>query len=87
MGNPTAARVTDVVLGVAEAEVVVTQDGQIEFTIDFPGGATITYCGRQVNAGAPDKLNLSGTWHQHPGGIFGADFGTWEAPSLRHDKL
>lgn len=74
----TAARVMDVVLGTGEAEIVSTTDGTVEFTIDFPGGATITYRGRQADAGELDELMLSGTWRQHSGGVFGEDFGTWE---------
>jgi hypothetical protein len=75
----TQARVIDVVLGTGEAEIISDKNGYIEFTINFPGGAAITYRGRQADAGELDDVMLSGTWRQHPGGIFGADFGTWEA--------
>lgn len=78
--NLTRARVVDVVLGTGEAEII-SDGGGIEFTIDFPAGAAITYRGWQTDAGKLDDVILSGTWRQHPGGIFGADFGTWEAPS------
>ncbi len=78
----TRARVIDVVLGTGEAEIISDKDARVEFTIDFPGGATITYRGQQAEARALEDVMLSGTWHQHPGGVFGADFGTWEAPSL-----
>ncbi len=77
----TQARVIDMVLGTGEAEIISDEDGYIEFTIDFPGGAAITYRGRQADAGELDDVMLSGTWRQHPGGVFGADSGTWEAPS------
>ena len=80
MGNPTAARVTDVVLGVAEAKVVATQDGQIEFTVDFPAGATITYVGTVQGPGASSSRTIAGTWMQHSAGIFAEDTGTWRAP-------
>jgi hypothetical protein len=72
-------RVIDVVLGTGEAEVISDIDGHVEFTIDFPGGAAITYRGQQAGTGALEDVMLSGTWYQHPGGVFGADFGTWEA--------
>ncbi len=75
----TRARVIDVVLGTGEAEIISDEDGYIEFTIDFPGGAAITYRGQQADAGALEDVTLSGTWRQHPGGVFGEDFGTWEA--------
>ena len=75
----TAARVIDVVLGTGEGEIISTTDGNIEFTIEFPAGATITYRGQRAETGAPEYVVLSGTWRQHPGGVFGEDFGTWEA--------
>ncbi len=75
----TQARVIDVVLGTGEAEIISDQEGQIEFTIDFPGGAAITYRGQQTDAGELDELMLSGTWRQHSGGVFGEDSRRWEA--------
>jgi len=75
----TTARVIDVVLGSAESEIRSDEDGRLEFTINFPGGAAITYRGRQDDAGEGDDVLLSGTWRQHPGGVFGEDSGTWEA--------
>jgi len=42
------ARVIDIVLGTGEAEIISDENGNIEFTIDFPGGAAITYGGRQA---------------------------------------
>ncbi len=81
----TRARVIDVVLGTGEAEIISTTDGGVEFTIDFPGGAAITYSGRQADTRDLDNVMLSGTWRQHPGGVFGEDFGTWDARSRLDD--
>ena len=75
------ARVIDIVLGTGEAEIISDENGNIEFTIDFPGGAAITYGGRQAYAEEPNEVMFSGTWRQHPGGVFGPDVGTWEAPT------
>ena len=73
------ARVTDLVLGTGEAEIISGNDGYVEFTIHFPVGVAITYRGQQTYADT--GLTASGTWHQHPGGVFGGDSGTWQAPS------
>ena len=75
----TRARVIDVVLGTGEAEIISYEDGQLEFTIDFPVGATISYLGAIQDNGASSALTISGTWKQHSAGIFGEDAGTWEA--------
>jgi len=80
----TQARVIDVVLGTGETEINSTTDGVIEFTIDFPGGAAITYAGRREDTATPEDVVLSGTWRQHSGGVFGEDFGTWDAMSRRN---
>ena len=47
----TRARVIDIVLGTGEAEIISDDNGNIEFPIDFPGGAAITYGGRRADAG------------------------------------
>ena len=77
----TAARVIDVILGTGEAEIVSNDNVHIEFTIDFQAGVAITYRGRTADSGNPGDVTISGTWHQHAGGVFGGDFGTWEAQS------
>lgn len=82
----TRARVIDVVLGTGEAEIISGNDGYVEFTLQFPGGPAITYRGQQAEVGALKDMMVSGTWHQHPGGVFGADLGTWEAPSPSNSK-
>ena len=82
----TRARVADAVLGTGEAEIISDADGQIEFTVDFPAGVVITYRGRQADATAFDDGVVSGTWRQHPGGVFGTDLGTWEAGGVPSDK-
>ena len=81
----TRARVIDVVLGTGEAEIISTTDRRVEFTIMFPAGATITYVGQRAEDGALDDITVTGTWLQHPRGVFGADSGTWRAPSLNSD--
>ena len=81
----TQARVIDVVLGTGEAEIISTTDGAVEFTIDFPSGTAITYSGRQVDTATPEDVVFSGTWRQHPGGVFGEDFGTWDVRSQLDD--
>ena len=73
------ARVIDVVLGTGEAEIISDEDGQLEFTIDFPVGATIAYLGAIQDNGTSSALIISGTWKQHSAGIFGEDAGTWQA--------
>ena len=70
----TNARVSDVVLGTAEAEVTRTP-GYITFTLAFPAGVTITYTANTVDETVPDILD--GVWVQHAGHIFGQDGGTW----------
>ncbi|MFQ5462655.1 MAG: hypothetical protein ACE5E5_08520 [Phycisphaerae bacterium] len=82
----TTARVFDLVLGTGQSEIHSDEDGSLEFTIDFPGGTAITYRGRQVHADEADDVLLSGTWRQHPGGVFGEDIGTWEA-QIRFDEM
>lgn len=82
----TQARVIDVVLGTAEAEIIATTDRSVEFTIEFPGGVAITYRGQRVDTAAPGDVILSGTWRQHPGGVFAGDFGTWAAQSQTDDR-
>ena len=77
----TRARVIDIVLGTGEAEIISDDNGKFEFTIDFPGGAAISYRGRQTYGGELNEVMFSGTWRQHPGGVFGEDFGTWQAQS------
>ena len=76
----TAARVIDVVLGTGEAEIISDQEGQIEFTIDFPAGATIVYVGTVQDPGASSIRVIAGTWTQQSAGVFGEDTGTWRAP-------
>ncbi len=78
-GDLTRARVIDVVLGTGEAEIISTTDGGVEFTIEFPAGATITYLGSVEPPSAPSAQAVAGTWAQHAEGIFGEDTGTWEA--------
>jgi hypothetical protein len=75
----TGARVIDVVLGTGEAEIISTTDRSVEFTIDFPAGATITYVGTLQPPSASSAQAVAGTWTQHAEGIFGEDTGTWEA--------
>ena len=70
-------RVIDVVLGTSEAEIISTTDGGVEFTIDFPAGATVTYVGTVQNASTPSAQEVVGTWTQQAEGIFGEDTGTW----------
>jgi len=77
----TVARVIDTVLGAGEGEIISRDDGDFEFTVHFPAGATITYVGLRDDDGAPEKVQLSGTWQQQPSGVFGADRGVWGAPS------
>jgi len=77
------ARIIDEVLGTGEAPVVRVGDGHIEFAIDFPAGATITYRGRLAKSDRPDKVLVAGTWDQQAGGIFGSDSGVWAAPAPR----
>jgi len=77
----TAARVIDRVLGAGEAQIVSTTDGSIEFTIEFPAGATITYTGNMLDAGPDDFLRIDGLWLQRAKGIFGTDAGTWSVSS------
>ena len=85
-GHLTRARVTDLVLGTGEAEIISGNDGYVEFTIRFPGGVAIAYRGQHADPQAVEDVMVSGTWHQHPSGIFGADSGTWQAPSPPGDK-
>ena len=84
--NLRRARVVDVVLGTAEAEILSAASGAVEFTVAFPGGASITYQGQRAVAGAPEGLMISGTWHQHAGGLFAADSGIWEASATVNDS-
>lgn len=79
--NLTQARVIDVVLGTGDAEIISTADGVLEFTIEFPAGATISYVGAIQDNGDSSALAISGTWTQHSAGIFGEDAGTWHAPT------
>lgn len=75
----TAAKVIDVILGTAEAEIISTTSDQIEFTIRFPAGVSITYVGTiQYDDASFDKI-ITGTWTQIATGIFGEDTGTWSA--------
>ena len=74
----TRARVIDVILGTGEAEIISDKDGHVEFTIDFPAGATITYVGTVQSPTASSARAIAGTWTQHSAGIFAADTGTWE---------
>ena len=67
------------VLGTGEAEIISTADGGVEFMIEFPAGATITYLGTVQPPSAPSTQAVAGTWTQHAEGIFGEDTGTWEA--------
>ena len=75
-GGTSNARVSDVVLGAAEAEVTRTV-GRLTFTITFPAGVSITYTAETPDHadGVPDVIE--GTWVQHAGGIFGEDAGDW----------
>lgn len=58
----TAARVIDVALGTGEAEIISDEEGQIEFTIDFPSGASVRYVGQLAHPGTPDAVTISGRW-------------------------
>ncbi len=81
-GNDLArARVIDLVLGTGEAVISSGADGYIEFTVDFPAGVAITYHGQRAATEELVGVTISGTWEQHPRGVFGSDFGTWEAPT------
>ena len=60
--------------------VSMTYEGQIEFTIDFPAGATIVYVGTVQDPGASSIRVIAGTWTQQSAGVFGEDTGTWRAP-------
>ena len=73
-----AARVIDGMLGTGEGEIIPTTDGGIEFTIEFPAGATITYLGSVQSPSTSRAQAVAGTWVQHAEGIFGEDTGTWE---------
>ena len=73
----TAARVIDVVLGTAETEIMSDANGNLEFTIEFPVGATITYVGSIKPRSASSAQEVAGTWTQQAEGIFGEDTGTW----------
>lgn len=84
--NLRRARVVDVVLGAAEAEIHSAASGAVEFTVAFPGGASITYQGQRSVAGASEGLMISGTWHQHADGLFAADSGIWEASATVNDS-
>ncbi len=77
----TAARVIDGVLGTGESEIISTTDGGVEFTIEFPAGATITYTGNMLDAGPDNLLQIDGLWLQRAKGIFGTDAGTWSVSS------
>jgi len=81
----TAARVIDVVLGTGEGDIISTTDRRVDFAIEFPAGPTITYVGQRAEDGALHDITVTGTWLQHPRGVFGADSGTWRAPSLTSD--
>lgn len=70
------ARVTDIVLGTAEAEVA-RGSKQLSFTILFPAGVAITYTADVPDSGRTIPDVIEGTWIQHAGGIFGQDAGTW----------
>ena len=74
------ARVIDVVLGTGEAEIISDEDGNVEFTIPFPAGATITYVGTARPASASSTDQIAGIWRQHADGIFAEDEGTWSTP-------
>lgn len=76
-----AARVIDVVLGTGEGEIVSTPEGIVEFTIEFPAGATITYRGSVSPQHTSSTLALRGSWAQLAGGIFAEDSGTWAVTS------
>jgi len=77
----TAARVIDRVLGTGEGEIISTAEGGVEFTIEFPAGATITYTGNMLDAGPDEFLQIDGLWLQRAKGIFGTDVGTWSVSS------
>ena len=82
----TRARVIDVILGTGVAEIMSDKNGHVEFTIDFPAGATITYFGTVQDPGASSAQAIAGTWTQHSVGIFGSDYGTWSATAGTTDK-
>ena len=50
----------DVVLGTGVSEII-SDGGGIEFTIEFPAGATITYVGTVQDAGASSAQAVAGT--------------------------
>ncbi len=76
------ARVTDMVLGSAEAEISLSGVNEISFTVKFPVGATVTYVGTVEEFSASDATVIAGNWTQHTSGIFGPDTGTWKASSV-----
>lgn len=75
----TRAHVVDVVLGAADAEILSQTPRNLEFTIVFPAGATVTYIGSIEEANGVTPQNVAGTWTQHAEGIFGEDAGRWQA--------
>ncbi len=77
----TTARVTDLVLGTGEAEIVSAPNGHVEFAIDFPAGVTIIYRG-SLQVGGVASPHAVGTWVQRAAWIFGEDSGTWEAAAF-----
>ena len=74
----TRARVIDVVLGTAEAVILLDDEDRIAFTIDFPTGASLTYVGTIQEMDGSSTQFVAGIWTQNDEGIFGADSGTWE---------
>ena len=78
----TRARVIDVVLGTGEAEIISDANGHVEFTIDFPAGASVRYIGQLAHPDAPGAVTISGRWYLRSSGMFGVDTGTWRAPSV-----
>jgi hypothetical protein len=72
----TTARVSDVILGEGEAQVILSAQG-LSFSIAFPAGATITYAADMPDVESSTPAIIEGRWVQHADDIFGEDAGTW----------
>lgn len=68
------ARVSDVVLGTAEAEVTYGTN-HLAFTVDFPAGVSVTYTAETAAEAVPTVVE--GTWVQHANNMFAEDHGVW----------
>jgi len=78
----TAAKVVDVILGAGEAEIIFTSSNQIEFTIYFPAGVSITYVGTFQYDEHSFVYTVEGIWTQKATAIFGEETGGWEVSTI-----